>query len=61
MLTPDDRFSARIDVGLAPGGRLFDAHLGHSGLDGFGHAAERFDFLDVIPGPVHELMRQAST
>ena len=32
--------------------------LGMPGLDGLGHAAERFDFLDVVPGLVHQLVGQ---
>jgi hypothetical protein len=38
---------AGIDTGLTTGGGFFDAHLGQSGFDRLGHAAELFDFLDV--------------
>ena len=48
LVDADDGLLARIDGGLAPGGGLLDAHLGQAGLDGLGHAAERFDFLQVL-------------
>jgi hypothetical protein len=33
-----------------PGRRLFDAHLGHAGFDGLGHAAQLFHLVDDLAG-----------
>ena len=33
--------------------------LGMPGLNGLGHAAERFDLLDVLPRFVHQVVGQA--
>jgi hypothetical protein len=41
-------------VRLAASGSFLDAQLREPGLDGLGHAAEAFDFLDVRPGAAHE-------
>ncbi len=54
-----DDFLARIDVGLAPGAGLFDAHLGQTGADGRGHATVGFHLFKVGPRLVHDLMGQA--
>ena len=54
----DDGLLAGINAGLAAGRRLFDAKLGQPGLDGFGHAAKRFHFLNVRPRPFHQRLSQ---
>ena len=41
----DDGVFSLIDAGLPPGGRLLDAHLGHAGFNGAGHAAQLLDFV----------------
>ena len=58
FVAPDDGFLARIDLGLATRGGLFDAHLGEPGLDGLGHAAEFFDLLHMAPGALDEFLGQ---
>lgn len=45
----DDALASAVDTGLGFGGGFFDAHLGDSRGDGFGHATERLDLLDVFP------------
>ena len=41
-----DHIQALVDAGLFTGRGLFDAHFGHAGHDGFGHAAQLFDLGD---------------
>ena len=53
-----DDFAAGVDVGLLACGRLLDAHLWNTRFDGFRHAAEAFDFLDVFPCLVGDFVRQ---
>ena len=55
----NDRFTAGVDMGLPPGRRLFDTHLGQTGLDGFGHPAQTFDLMNVLPGAPHQQIRQS--
>ena len=50
LVDADDDLLAPVDAGLAPGGRLLDAQLGHARGDRLGHAAERLDLLDQRPG-----------
>ena len=54
LVHADDDLLARIDGGLAACGRLLDVHLGEAGLDGPGHAAERFDLRQVLARPLDE-------
>jgi hypothetical protein len=61
LVDADDRLLAGIDLGLAAGGGLLDAHLRHAGLDGLGHAAERSTSSDVRPGLFMSSSVSAST
>ena len=54
----DHRLHAGIDAGLRLGGRFLNAQLRDAGLDGLGHAAERFDFLDMRPGLARQFVSQ---
>ena len=56
---PDDGLAAGINAGLAPGGGFLDAHLGQTGVDCLGHAAELFHFDQVRPRAFHEVAGQA--
>ena len=58
LVRADDGLHARVDAGLSAGSRLLDAHLGHTGLDGFGHTSEFLYLLDVLPCLVHQLVGQ---
>jgi hypothetical protein len=51
LVDADDGLLAGVDLGLAAGGGLLDAELGHAGLDGLGHAAELLDLLDDARRP----------
>src|SRR5207237_323266 len=46
LVHADDDVLAAIDARLPPRRGLLDAQLGHAGLDGFSHAAHRFDLVD---------------
>jgi hypothetical protein len=46
----DDDIQPLVDTGLPPGRRLFDAHLGHAGFDGLGHAAQALNLVDDLAG-----------
>ena len=48
LVDADDRLASGVDARLRPGGGLLDAHLRYASGDGLGHAAERFDFADVL-------------
>jgi len=53
-------FAPRVDAGLPARGGFLDAHLGDPRLDGFGHAAQRFNLVEyMVPGLVHELVGEA--
>ena len=52
----DDGLAARVDAGLGAGCGFLDAELGQTGLDGFGHATQFLDFLDMLPGAVSDLV-----
>ena len=58
---PDDGLGSGVDPRLRPGGRLLDAHLRDPGLDRLGHPASGLDLLDVLPGPVRQVVGQLST
>ena len=49
---------AGVNAGLAPRRGLLDAQLGQAGLDGFGHAAEGFDFAEVDARAVQQRLRE---
>ena len=46
---------------LTTSGGFLDSQLGKTGLDRFGHTAQRFDFLNVCPGAIHQGLRERST
>jgi hypothetical protein len=46
----DDDIQPLVDAGLFAGRRLFDAHLGHAGFDGLGHAAQFLHLVDDLAG-----------
>ena len=56
LVDADDGLASRVDACLGTGGCLLDTHLGQTGLDGLGHAAQFLDFLDVLPGAVGNLV-----
>ena len=56
LVDADDDLLALIDAGLAASSGLFDAELGHAGLDGLGHAAQLLDLIDEGLGLVDQLV-----
>ena len=54
-----DGLLAGVDAGLGAGGGFLDAQLWDAGLDGLGHAAEFFHFLDVGQGAGGQIVGQA--
>ena len=58
LVQADNRLAAGIDVRLPTRGAFFDTHLRKAGRDGLGHAAERFDFLNVRPGALDDFIRE---
>ena len=58
LVDADDHVLALVDPRLPGGGGFFDPLLGHAGGDGLGHAAERIDFLDHLPGLVDQFCGQ---
>ncbi len=54
----DHGLYAGIDARLRLGRGFLDPHFGDAGLDRLGHAAERFDFLDMVPGFLGEIVGQ---
>ena len=41
---------------LTAGCRFFDTHFRQAGVDSFGHTAQLFDFLNVAPGFLDQLI-----
>ena len=58
LVDADHRLLAGIDPRLRLGGGFLDPQFRHAGLDRLGHAAERFDFLDMAPGLGREIVGQ---
>ena len=54
----DHRLHAGVDARLRLGRSFLDAQLGNAGFDRLGHAAERFDLLDMAPGFLGEFVSE---
>ena len=57
VIAHDDIF-ALIDPCLAAGSRFLDAQLGHTGINGFGHSADFFNFINNLGGFTNNPIRQ---
>ena len=57
LVDADDDLLAPVDAGLAAGGGLLDAQLGHARGHRLGHAAQLLDLLDQRPGLVGQALR----
>ncbi|GAA3310010.1 hypothetical protein GCM10020295_75970 [Streptomyces cinereospinus] len=58
LVHADHGLAAGVDAGLGAGRGLLHAQFGDAGVDGLGHAAGLFDFLDVLPGPPRQVVGQ---
>ena len=54
----DNFFGAGIDMSLTTCCRFFDTHFRKTGINSFRHTAELFDFLDMCPGFLDQLIGQ---
>ncbi len=56
FVDPDDDFLTRIDQRLTARGGFFDTHFRQASCQRLRHAAQRLDFLNVIPGTSEQIM-----
>ena len=59
LVHTDHSLLPRVDPSLRAGRGFLDPELRDSGLDGRGHAAHHFDFADVVPSLLSQLIGKA--
>lgn len=54
----DDNLLSGINAGLRAGGGFLDSHFGNAGVNGFGHSTKLFNFSDMVPGLLGQVVSE---